>query len=499
MVNLKISIPTAKRLLFVSFSAILSTQFGSALAQTSTTTAFSKCADEGQTCSFSGTQQVRYGAAGKFSYQTATGSIQCSNSIFGDPAYGIVKSCEVSASTASSGATTSVPAATQSGAGTTFSKCADEGGTCSFSGTQQVRYGAGGQFAYQTANGSIQCDNAVFGDPAFGVAKTCEVSGVALSSNPTTSPQTTAPAVAAPTTSGPAGTTGSTFTTSGPIILVNGQTVTGLRISNPNGPCISGTNVSNVHIYNNKIGPCGPNAMDPGVLIQSNVHDIKIDHNTFDDVAGGALINSGTNNVIFDHNYATRIRGPFPRGQLVQFAAMNGSGHQITCNVSDQPTPGYGRGTEDHINMYRSSGTAASPILIKNNKIRGGGPSQSGGGLLAGDEASSYITIDSNILINPGQYGVGIAGGHNNRLINNKVFSTSFAWTNVGAYVWNQYAPSSYGHEVSGNRINWINRDGRQNSFEDGKNSGPIIMNNNVFGDSSVGNAIWNETFPECG
>lgn len=295
------------------------------------------------------------------------------------------------------------------------------------------------------------------------------------------------------------GATGSAFTLSGPIVLKSGQTVTRLRISNPNGPCISGTNVSNIRIYNNRIGPCGKNAGDAGILIQRNAHDIMIDYNSFDDVAGGALINGGTNNIVFDHNYATRIRGPFPRGQLVQFSAIIGSGHRISCNVSEQTAPGYGNGVEDHINMYKSSGTAESPILIKYNKIRGGGPSQSGGGVLAGDESGSHITIDSNILVNPGQYGIGIAGGRGNRILNNKIYSDAFPWTNVGLYVWNQYTPASFGHEVSGNRVNWTNRDGRQNNWENPGNSGSIMTSNNVFGDSTIGPAIWNETFSACG
>src|SRR5690349_16060933 len=99
------------------------------------------------------------------------------------------------------------------------------------------------------------------------------------------------------------GPTGTVFKPSGAVTVTSGQTVTGLSISNPSGPCIQGTGVSNVHIYNNKIGPCGPLASHPGILIQRNAHDITVEHNSFDDVAGGMLINGGTNNIIFDHNY----------------------------------------------------------------------------------------------------------------------------------------------------------------------------------------------------
>jgi len=53
-----------------------------------------QCAVEGGVCSFSGTRQVRYGANGAYAYRSASASIACSNSVFGDPAYGTLKSCE---------------------------------------------------------------------------------------------------------------------------------------------------------------------------------------------------------------------------------------------------------------------------------------------------------------------------------------------------------------------------------------------------------------------
>ena len=288
------------------------------------------------------------------------------------------------------------------------------------------------------------------------------------------------------------------FTTSGPVTVVSGQTVTGLRISNPNGPCIYGNGVSNVHIYNNKIGPCGPSSDGTGVNFY-NVHDVTVDHNSFDDVAGGIVVDKGTNNIVFHHNIATRIRGPFPRGQLAQLGNVIGSGNRIYCNVSDQPTPGYGNGTEDHVNLWQSSGVAGSPILVQYNKLRGGGPSTSGGGIIAGDGGGSYITVDTNILVNPGQYGITIAGGHDNQLLNNKVYSASFPWSNVGGSVWNQYpAFAAYNEVVAGNRIYWLDRSGTPNHFWIQGNIPSATYSNNVFGDSSITPSIWNETFSQC-
>jgi hypothetical protein len=55
-----------------------------------------------------------------------------------------------------------------------YTKCADENGTCSFSGTGDVAYGCSGSYNLKTnVNSSISCNNATFGDPVPGVAKAC--------------------------------------------------------------------------------------------------------------------------------------------------------------------------------------------------------------------------------------------------------------------------------------------------------------------------------------
>ncbi len=117
---------------------------------------WTQCANEWGTCTFSGTQVVRYGANGQYAYQTATNSIGCNNGVFGDPIQGTVKSCAVAP----------VPP-------TSWTKCSDESGTCNVPGTVTVAFGANGQFNYKTVTGSIGCNNGVFGDPIQGTYKSC--------------------------------------------------------------------------------------------------------------------------------------------------------------------------------------------------------------------------------------------------------------------------------------------------------------------------------------
>jgi hypothetical protein len=54
--------------------------------------------------------------------------------------------------------------------------CAPEDGTCTFTGTRAVRFGAGTAWSTRFAQTSpVPCNNATFGDPAPSVVKHCEV------------------------------------------------------------------------------------------------------------------------------------------------------------------------------------------------------------------------------------------------------------------------------------------------------------------------------------
>ena len=122
------------------------------------------CAAEGGSCVFSGSRTVRYGTPGTAVTQVSTGPTACSNAVFGDPVYGVAKSCWYSAQT-------SVPS--------DWTFCANESQRCSFTGTRAVRYGTATAFTTATWTGSVDCSNAVFGDPAYGIVKACSYSSVA--------------------------------------------------------------------------------------------------------------------------------------------------------------------------------------------------------------------------------------------------------------------------------------------------------------------------------
>lgn len=64
------------------------------------------CAKEGTRCIFTGEQNVAYGANGKFNVKRFTGGgASCDNATFGDPIFGVVKSCFLAATVVVAGST----------------------------------------------------------------------------------------------------------------------------------------------------------------------------------------------------------------------------------------------------------------------------------------------------------------------------------------------------------------------------------------------------------
>jgi pectate lyase len=76
-----------------------------AQAATDYPTGFTKCAKEGETCTFSGTRSVAYGKSGTFVFATLTGPITCSGSLFPAINVGTPRYCSFGATTSGGGGT----------------------------------------------------------------------------------------------------------------------------------------------------------------------------------------------------------------------------------------------------------------------------------------------------------------------------------------------------------------------------------------------------------
>jgi hypothetical protein len=251
-------------------------------------------------------------------------------------------------------------------------------------------------------------------------------------------------------------------------------------LTNRNGPCLSIKEMVDVTIENMRIGPCGGHGIDIFGSRRVTVRNVSIEH------TGGSgifVLRSENvtveNNVIEDNitnvsaqdsqgvtvrcNRLRNPRGPIPRGQFVQFDKVYGPGNVISCNAGvNEP----GRGIpEDAISIYKSSGTAESPILIERNSITGGGPSPSGGGIMLGDAGGSYLMARDNIIEDPGQYGIGVAGEHDIEVSGNVVVARRQPFTNVGISVWRQDPPECRNIRVKDNLVSWISGRGFPNPW----------------------------------
>lgn len=213
---------------------------------------------------------------------------------------------------------------------------------------------------------------------------------------------------------------------SGPLVIENAQDVhiAYKRIQNPNGDCVVVNSGANVIIENSYIGPCKGKAISV-----SNARDVHVRHNYIKRASSGLYAHK-LSGVRFHNNKVQDVLGPRPRGQMVQFNNVTGANNAIYLNIALN-TPGASL-PEDVVNLYMSSGTAGSPITVRENYLRGGGPSTSGGGIMLGDNGGSFETADRNILVDPGQYGIAVAGGNDMKITANQVFAKKQDFTNVG-------------------------------------------------------------------
>jgi hypothetical protein len=291
-----------------------------------------------------------------------------------------------------------------------------------------------------------------------------------------------------------------------------------VRVSNPKGFCIQIKNgAQNILIENSEIGPC---QWGPGIDVigsynikvrNSYIHDttgnsiqtynasgVDVYNNRLERGASGVYAVSSTK-VTVVRNRFLNVKGPLPRGQFVQFNGVTGTLNRINCNVGEnvmgQSSP------EDAISLYRSAGDPTDPIQVVGNKIKGGGPSTSGSGIMTGDNSGGHVLIKDNILVDPGNVGIGISGGHHIQALNNLIYARQQPFTSVGLYVWNWYSsydPNCYAHTVKGNIVNWTDKKGLKNPNWDGGNCGPIADWNNNTWDSNIGPSIENLTIPSC-
>jgi hypothetical protein len=283
---------------------------------------------------------------------------------------------------------------------------------------------------------------------------TTPTGSTSAASTPTAPTGTTSTVTTATTVAATAG-----YTSSGPINL-NGShdiTISGKSINGGSVPAITLTNCYNVHITKNMLG----NSTDVGIYLY-NCYNVTVDYNNVTNVSTGVyVVNTTGGGIVVNYNQFRNMVGPMPRGQFVQFNTVSGAGNSISYNKGEnifgQSNP------EDAINVYKSNGTPSSPIQVIGNWVRGGGPSATGGGIMLGDTGGSYEIASNNILVDPGQYGIAIAGGDHISITNNSIYGKAQSFTNIGLYIWGQSGSLCTNATISGNQVKFMNKSNTEN------------------------------------
>ena len=205
-------------------------------------------------------------------------------------------------------------------------------------------------------------------------------------------------------------------------------------------------------------------------IVIENSSNVTITANDFSGNTGDILAVDSKNITVTWNRYRNVGNGVVGSGQsnFVQFARTIGG--TIAHNK------GIGGNTEDIISMFESHGaSAASPTLIEDNAFEGTDwSSDSGSGIMLGDDGGSHIVVRGNILVTPGQVGIGIASGTDIHVIDNLVYGAKRAGSNVGIAIWNQTSGSCSGDEIRGNKVTWYSADGSRNAAWDGGGCGSV-------------------------
>lgn len=228
-------------------------------------------------------------------------------------------------------------------------------------------------------------------------------------------------------------------------------------------------------IKNSTIGPCG----DEAVYVTDS-DSVQVYGNYITDTGNGVLVHRSDSIAVDGNAFVNAGRN------FVQFDKVNGAGSSISGNRGQNELGG--SSAEDLINLYQSNGTASSPIRVVGNYLRNGGPSDYGSGIMLGDEGGSHQLAQGNRLVNPGQVGIGVAGGDDMKVLDNLIYSSAQPWSNVGIFAWD-FSVGCGSVEISGNQIDWTAAGGYSNGFWNGGGCDLSRYNNDW--DANLGPAIW--------
>ena len=274
---------------------------------------------------------------------------------------------------------------------------------------------------------------------------------------------------------------------------LTGNTIRGVEIRNYTdfGLYSSGFNNLVVKDVNFSVIGVDKSGQSHGAVTFSDAKNVEITASTFSNVASSVRFVSSRGPLLVTENSATNSGRNF-----FQCDKCNGADIRINRNSMEHEQQVGTQPLEDWINIYQSNGLDDDPIQVNDNRARGHSESKTGSFIMLGDSGGSFQTAQGNIGVNPGQVGIGIAGGNHISVENNKMFSEAWEGSNV-AYYSALYAEECGNHTFpsSGNIAHWRNSSGQLNrSWTDEKCGVSMVqIRSRVAEDRSIDAEIWNE------
>jgi hypothetical protein len=321
------------------------------------------------------------------------------------------------------------------------------------------------------------------------------------------------------TTSTPKPTTSTTTTTTTPTsseVNPGGVTSMPLSFSGVSNKIISGlsfdgggksvdlitlNNCSNVHIT-----LCRFSNTNGYSISLNNCTNITVDFNFFTMVNFGVHA-EGCVSTKVNNNQGLNLWGPVLYknnfAHWVQFHNCSGVGQQVNNNKFENVL-GVAIHPHDHISIDTCNGTSTSPFQINNNWLRGGqstggwpGSGDTGGGIMAPDEAGNYIEVRNNIMDEPGCAGIQAIGTGTNILLDGNII-----FNGIKNAVFMNVITVSGTHSamtISNNRAWVINKNGVSTIVADGEpylymnhaTTVPgVTVKGNTWGDKTLNSSI---------
>lgn len=242
--------------------------------------------------------------------------------------------------------------------------------------------------------------------------------------------------------------------------------------------------IDNIHVHDTGSGGGTKN----GAIRVSHVQGLYVTNSHFERVTAGILPTESRGPIIIQNNTALNIGRNF-----VQLDQVKGERIRVRFNTmerNDEDLREGAKDVEDWINLHKTEGLPRDPVQVSYNRARGHGYSKSGAFIILGDGGGKYLVAEGNVGVNPGQVGIGLAGGRNIRVNDNIMFSKDSPVSNVAFYSANfSDNPECQYHTVQNNRANWQNGMAQNNFWSDDECG--VNSTGNIFPDLSINNFIW--------